>query len=136
LLADPGKVKQILFNLLSNAVKFTPVGGRIGVRTIRGQGVAHFVVWDTGIGIKPDDQGRIFEAFQQVETAASRQYEGTGLGLALAQQFVTLHGGKIWVESTPGQGSTFTFTLTLSKPPLDRGGDQQRLAEQGAPGAQ
>jgi signal transduction histidine kinase len=122
LLADPGKVKQILFNLLSNAVKFTPVGGRIRVRTVRGQGVAHFVVWDTGIGIKPEDQGRIFEAFQQVETAAARQYEGTGLGLALAQQFVTLHGGRIWVESTPGQGSTFTFTLPLSEPPLDKGG--------------
>ena len=115
--ADPGKVKQILFNLLSNAVKFTPVAGRIGVRAIRGEGDVHFVVWDTGIGIQPEDQARIFEEFQQVEATAARQYEGTGLGLTLAQKFVALHGGRIWVESTPGAGTTFTFTLPLVEPP-------------------
>jgi Amt family ammonium transporter len=113
IMADVGKLKQILYNLLSNAVKFTPEYGRIGVRAARRQGEAHFIVWDTGIGITPEDQVRIFEEFQQVETTAARQYEGTGLGLTLAQKFVELHGGRIWVESAPAQGSTFTFTLPL-----------------------
>jgi len=117
LVADTGKVKQILYNLLSNAVKFTPEQGRIGVRAVQRQGEVRFVVWDTGIGIPPADQGRIFEEFQQVEATAARQYEGTGLGLTLAQKFVELHGGRIWVESAPGQGSTFTFTLPLSEEP-------------------
>jgi signal transduction histidine kinase len=115
--ADLGKVKQILYNLLSNAVKFTPEQGRIGVRAARRHEEVWFAVWDTGIGITPEDQGCIFAEFQQVETTAARQYEGTGLGLTLAQKFVELHGGRLWVESAPGQGSTFTFTLPLVKPP-------------------
>jgi CheY-like chemotaxis protein len=110
-------VKQILYNLLSNAVKFTPEQGRIGVQAARGQGEVCCTVWDTGIGIKPEDQGRIFEEFQQVETTAARQYEGTGLGLTLAKKFVELHGGRLWVESAPEQGSTFTFTLPLVESP-------------------
>jgi CheY-like chemotaxis protein/two-component sensor histidine kinase len=117
LVIDVGKVKQILYNLLSNAVKFTPEQGRIGVRAARRHEEVWFVVWDTGIGITPEDLGRIFEEFQQVETTAARQYEGTGLGLTLAQKFVELHGGRIWMESAPGQGSTFTFTLPLVEPP-------------------
>lgn len=118
IVADAGKLKQILDNLLSNAVKFTPAHGRIGVRAARRPGEAHFTVWDTGIGITPADQERIFAEFQQVETTAARQYDGTGLGLTLAQKFVELHGGRIWVESVPGQGSTFTFTLPLAEPPV------------------
>jgi signal transduction histidine kinase/CheY-like chemotaxis protein len=117
LVADTGKVKQILYNLLSNAVKFTPEHGRIGVRATRRHEAAQFVVWDTGIGITSEDQERIFAEFQQVETTAARQYEGTGLGLTLAQKFVELHGGSIWVESVPGQGSTFSFTLPLAALP-------------------
>ncbi|MBI3332882.1 MAG: response regulator, partial [Candidatus Omnitrophica bacterium] len=117
MVADPGKVKQILYNLLSNAVKFTPERGGIGVRTSRGQGEACFAVWDTGIGIKPEEQTRVFEEFYQVEATAAKQYEGTGLGLALAKKFVELHGGRIWVESEPGRGSTFAFSLPLVEPP-------------------
>ena len=113
LVADAGKVKQILYNLLSNAIKFTADGGRAGLRAVRDAQDARFAVSDTGIGIKPEDQARIFEEFQQVETTTARHYEGTGLGLALAKQFVELHGGRIWVESAPGHGSTFTFTLPL-----------------------
>jgi signal transduction histidine kinase/CheY-like chemotaxis protein len=116
LVADTGKVKQILYNLLSNAIKFTPDGGRAGLRALRDAQEARFAVWDTGIGIKPEDQTRIFEEFQQVETTMARQYEGTGLGLALAKKFVELHGGRIWLESEPWSGSTFTFTLPLSEP--------------------
>ena len=116
LVADPGKVRQILYNLLSNAVKFTPEGGQIGVRVALAHAEVCFAVWDTGIGIKPEDQARIFEEFQQVETTAARRYEGTGLGLALAKKFVELHGGRIWVDSTPGEGSTFIFTLPAIEP--------------------
>ncbi len=111
--ADERKVKQILYNLLSNAVKFTPDGGRIEVRAGVEDGIVRIDVTDTGIGIAPEDQGKVFEEFQQVGRERSR--EGTGLGLTLTKRFVELHGGRIWVESVPGTGSTFTFTL-----PLDR----------------
>jgi CheY-like chemotaxis protein len=111
IVADPAKVKQILYNLLSNAVKFTPEQGHVGVRASQDEEGVRIAVWDTGIGIKAEDQMRIFEEFQQVETTTARQYEGTGLGLALAKKFVELHGGRIWVESELGKGSTFTFTL-------------------------
>ncbi|MEE9519763.1 MAG: ATP-binding protein, partial [bacterium] len=117
LVADPGKVRQILYNLLSNAIKFTPERGQVGLRASRDGGEALFAVWDTGIGIKPENQAGIFAEFQQVESTTSRQYEGTGLGLTLAKKFVELHGGRIWVESEPGKGSTFTFTLPLVERP-------------------
>jgi signal transduction histidine kinase len=111
--ADPRKVKQILFNLLSNAVKFTPDGGRVDVTAARANGDIVVTVKDTGIGISPDDQGRIFEEFQQARRQTERSREGTGLGLSLAKRFVELHGGRIWVESEPDKGSTFTFTLPV-----------------------
>ena len=111
--ADPRKVKQVLFNLLSNAVKFTPDGGRVDVSAARADGDIVVTVKDTGIGISPDDQGRIFEEFQQARRQSERSREGTGLGLSLAKRFVELHGGRIWVESEPGKGSTFTFTLPV-----------------------
>ena len=111
--ADPRKVKQVLFNLLSNAVKFTSDGGRVDVIARRANGDAVIAVRDTGIGIAPEDQSRIFEEFQQARRQSERSREGTGLGLALAKRFVELHGGRIWVESAVGKGSTFTFTLPL-----------------------
>ena len=111
--ADPRKVKQILFNLLSNAVKFTPDGGRVDVTAARANGDIVVAVKDTGIGISPEDHGRIFEEFQQARRQTERSREGTGLGLSLAKRFVELHGGRIWVESAPGKGSTFTFTLPV-----------------------
>jgi GAF domain-containing protein len=111
--ADPRKVKQVLFNLLSNAVKFTPDGGRVDVTAARANGDIVVTVKDTGIGISPEDQGRIFEEFQQARRQTERSREGTGLGLSLAKRFVELHGGRIWVDSEPGRGSTFTFTLPV-----------------------
>ena len=112
---DERKVKQILFNLLSNAVKFTPDKGRIGIRAKKMNGTVQIAVWDTGVGIAPEDQGRIFEEFQQGGREGQMgKVEGTGLGLALAKSFVELHGGKIWVDSAPGTGSTFTFTLPVT----------------------
>jgi signal transduction histidine kinase len=114
LVGDERKVKQVVLNLLSNAVKFTPEGGRITLKAGRTDGMVEIAVTDTGIGIAPEDQAAIFEEFRQVGTDETRKQEGTGLGLTLAKRFVELHGGRIWVESEPGCGSTFTFTLPVS----------------------
>jgi signal transduction histidine kinase len=108
---DERKIKQILLNLLSNAVKFTPEGGRISITANKTENGAEISVSDTGIGIAPEDQPKIFEEFRQVGSDSTHKTEGTGLGLTLAKKFVELHGGKIWVESEIGKGSTFTFTL-------------------------
>ena len=110
-LGDERKIKQVLLNLLSNAVKFTPEGGRIGVKAMRSDGAVEISVSDTGIGIAPKDQEAIFEEFRQVGSDEARKVEGTGLGLTLTKKFVEMHGGRIWVESEVGKGSTFTFTL-------------------------
>ena len=107
---DERRVRQVIFNLLSNAVKFTPPGGSVDVSASQVNGEVQVSVADTGPGIAPGDQERIFEEFQQTE-AGLEQREGTGLGLALSKRLVELHGGRIWVESEPGSGSTFTFTL-------------------------
>jgi two-component system, NtrC family, sensor kinase len=115
---DERKIKQILLNLLSNAVKFTPEGGRIGIDARQTDGAVEISVRDTGIGISPEDQAKIFEEFRQVGGDYAHKREGTGLGLTLAKKFVELHGGKIWVESEVGKGSTFIFTLPeRSSPP-------------------
>jgi signal transduction histidine kinase len=110
---DERKLKQILLNLLSNAVKFTTEEGQIRVEARLGDGSVIMSVADTGIGIAPQDQELIFEEFRQVGTNYARRHEGTGLGLSLTRKFVEMHGGKIWVESEVGKGSTFTFTLPI-----------------------
>jgi GAF domain-containing protein len=115
IVADERKFKQILVNLLSNAVKFTPDGGRIDVRVRREDGNAVIAVHDTGIGIAPEDQAAVFEEFRQVGRDYTNKQEGTGLGLALTKKFVELHGGRIWLESEPGKGSTFTFTIPMTR---------------------
>jgi signal transduction histidine kinase len=112
--ADERKVRQVIFNLLSNAVKFTPSGGRVDVSARLTDGVVEVSVADTGAGIAPADQERIFEEFQQAGgPSSSTSPEGTGLGLTLSRKFIELHGGRLWVESEPGAGSTFRFTLPL-----------------------
>ena len=105
---DERKVKQVLLNLLSNALKFTPEGGQIDVAARLYDDRAEVSVADTGVGIAPADQDAVFEEFRQVGTA-DKKAEGTGLGLTLSRKFIELHGGKIWVQSEVGQGSTFTF---------------------------
>jgi signal transduction histidine kinase len=110
---DERKVKQVMLNLLSNAVKFTGEGGRIDVRAVQVDGAVEISVSDTGIGIAPEDQDAVFEEFRQVGTDYASKREGTGLGLALARRFVELHGGKIWVKSQIGEGSTFTFSIPV-----------------------
>jgi signal transduction histidine kinase len=114
--ADERKFKQILLNLLSNAVKFTPDGGRVEVEAIRDAAGVRVAVRDTGIGIAPEDQEAVFEEFRQVGADYTSKQEGTGLGLALTRRFVELHGGRIWVESAIGKGSTFYFTIPDRKP--------------------
>jgi GAF domain-containing protein len=110
--ADERKVRQVILNLLSNAIKFTPDGGRIEVAAVPKDGLVEVSVSDTGIGIAPEDQEKVFEEFRQVGTAA-KKVEGTGLGLTLCRKFIELHGGRIWVKSQVGAGSTFTFTIPV-----------------------
>lgn len=119
IVADKMKIKQIFYNLLSNAIKFTPEGGRVGIKASRitikrGEEMEEVIkcsVWDTGIGISSEDKERIFDEFVQADSAFSRRYGGTGLGLALTKRLVELHGGSISVESVLGGGSTFTFSI-------------------------
>jgi signal transduction histidine kinase len=109
---DERRLTQVLMNLVSNAIKFTEAGS-VGIRAKVEDGSFVVAVTDTGVGIAPEDRERIFEEFQQVDSSSTRRKGGTGLGLAIARRIVELHGGCIWVESTPGQGSTFAFTLPL-----------------------
>ena len=115
---DERKIKQILLNLLSNAVKFTSEGGRVVINARQTDGAVEISVSDTGIGIAPEDQPKIFEEFRQVGGDYAHKKEGTGLGLTLAKKFVELHGGRIWVESEVKKGSKFTFTLPLNPHPF------------------
>lgn len=122
--ADQRKCKQILFNLLSNALKFSPDGASVAVQARKvsateaqaGGDWVEISVADTGIGIKPEDMPKLFKEFPQLESPYTKQYEGTGLGLALTRKFVELHGGRIWAESEFGKGSRFTFALPLRHP--------------------
>ena len=107
---DERRIRQVIFNLLSNAVKFTPAGGSVDVWATQVNGEVSVSVADTGPGIASADVGRIFQEFQQTD-AGIEQGEGTGLGLALSKRLVELHGGRIWVDSELGAGSTFVFTL-------------------------
>ena len=112
--ADKQRLIQILFNLLSNAIKFNRKKGGTATITINREGdMAKFSVSDTGIGIKEEDKDKLFKDFEQLDSGISKKYGGTGLGLAITKKLVELHGGKIWVESELGAGSTFTFLLPI-----------------------
>jgi signal transduction histidine kinase len=98
-------------NLVNNAIKFTPHHGSVTISAAETPTGTVVEVRDTGIGIKPEDQPRLFEEFRQVDGSTSRGYEGIGLGLALSKRLVELQGGQIWVESAPGRGSAFRFLI-------------------------
>jgi PAS domain S-box-containing protein len=114
--ADRGRLIQILYNLVSNAIKFTPNGGKVSIYYKESGNRALISVIDTGIGISAEDQVKLFQPFTQLDASSTKQYCGTGLGLALVKKIVNLHQGDIWVESDPGKGSNFTFSLPLRKP--------------------
>ncbi|HLW54553.1 MAG TPA: PAS domain-containing sensor histidine kinase [Candidatus Angelobacter sp.] len=120
LYADRTRVREILNNLLSNAVKFTDSGGNVWVESSVNSGFLEITVADSGIGIAPEEQAAIFEKFYQVGGDNRRIREGTGLGLAITRQLVELHGGQIFLESSPNRGSRFTVTLPLAKTPAFR----------------
>ena len=113
--ADRGRLRQVLLNLVSNAIKFTTDGGRITLAAQLAGDRVRVAVSDSGIGIAPDDQQKLFREFVQLDGSPSRRYEGTGLGLALSKRLVELHGGTIGVESQLGKGSTFWFTVPRSE---------------------
>jgi PAS domain S-box-containing protein len=110
-LADRLRLHGIFTNLLSNAVKFTPAGGSVSIGVVREETMFRFIVTDTGIGIAEDDQGVIFDKFRQVGSTTRGVREGTGLGLSIVKHLVELHGGRVMVESAPGKGSQFSFTI-------------------------
>ena len=120
IVGDPGRLRQILLNLVGNAIKFTDIGDVVVFANVEARTeqslTLHFRVVDPGIGIPPDKQQLIFEAFQQADSSSTRKYGGTGLGLSICSQLVGLMGGKIWVESEGGQGSTFHFTIVCDLP--------------------
>lgn len=122
--ADELRFNQVVLNLLSNAVKFTPDGGSVCIRAYREGTELMVTVTDTGIGVPPEDQERIFESFQQGRRGAPKE-EGTGLGLTLSRRIVQLFGGRMWLESTPGTGSTFGFSI----PGLPERGDEAASPE-------
>ena len=117
--ADFEKLRHVLENLCGNAMKFTPEGGSVRLHIARSDDGSSVLmsVSDTGIGIDPADQQRIFERFVQVDSSVSRKYSGTGLGLSLAKEYAEMHGGRIEVDSALGRGSTFTVHL-----PVEEGG--------------
>jgi signal transduction histidine kinase len=111
LMIDANRVAQVLTNLLSNAIKFSPVGGRIGISAEPWEESVRVGVRDHGEGIAPADLPKLFRKFSQIDSSATRKAGGTGLGLVICKGIVEQHGGRIWVESLPGVGSTFFFTL-------------------------
>ena len=111
--ADKDRIRQVLFNILNNAIKFSKPVGIVTINARKEGDMAQISVSDTGIGIKEEDIGRLFKEFEQIDKGPSRQYGGTGLGLVISKKLVELHGGRIWVTSKYGDGSTFSFTIPL-----------------------
>ena len=109
---DGRRLTQVLINLVGNAIKFTDAG-EVAIKAEANNGSFHVSVRDTGPGISADDQTRLFQEFQQADNAITRKKGGTGLGLAISKRIIEMHGGRIWVESQPGHGSTFAFTLPV-----------------------
>jgi signal transduction histidine kinase len=141
---DAPKINQVLTNLLSNAIKFTPSGGKIQIKVIQnvsktgssGSGFIQVDISDTGIGLAPEEMDKIFGKFYQVDHSATREYDGTGLGLPIAKEIVELHGGKIWVRNRKEKGSTFSFTLPMAdKNRLEKPEeDAEKIANKAHPG--
>src|SRR5881296_1432607 len=126
--ADRARVRQILANMLANAVKFTERGA-VSISAGAAEGWVTVSVADTGVGISPEAQEYVFDEFRQADSSTTRRYGGTGLGLAISKRLVTLHGGRIWVDSEIGRGSSFHFTLPIR---VRAGGEAALVARTGA----
>jgi len=131
LIGDDQRIAQVITNLLGNAVKFTPEQGAISLTVRLAEKVNEICtlqisVTDTGIGITPEQQKRLFQSFEQAESSTTRKYGGTGLGLAISKNIVEMMGGSIWIDSEQGKGSTFTFTIQLARGKEDK---QERLPD-------
>jgi signal transduction histidine kinase len=111
--ADMNRIRQVFFNILNNAIKFSKPEGIVTITARKECEMVQISVSDTGIGIKEEDIGRLFKEFEQIDRGPSRQYGGTGLGLVISKKLIELHGGRIWVKSIYGEGSTFSFTLPI-----------------------
>jgi len=111
--ADEARFAQIMYNLVDNAIKFSYENGFVKIGAKKKGDMVEITVTDTGIGIKPEDQGKLFKPFSQVDSFLSKQYQGTGLGLSLVKQIVQLHGGHVWFRSKPEKGSTFAFVIPI-----------------------
>jgi signal transduction histidine kinase len=109
---DDHRLTQVLLNLVGNAIKFTDAG-EVGIKVTAADGSFSVAVHDTGPGISAADQAKLFQEFQQADNSITRKKGGTGLGLAISKRIIEMHGGRIWVDSTVGQGSTFSFTLPV-----------------------
>ena len=113
---DGRRLTQVLINLVGNAIKFTDAG-EVAIKAEANDGAFYVSVRDTGPGISAADQTKLFQEFQQADNAITKKKGGTGLGLAISKRIIEMHGGRIWVESQPGQGSTFAFTLPITVEP-------------------
>ena len=106
----------MIFNLLANAIKFTPEGGKVGVRVFGHPEEIEFEVWDTGVGIAPENMSKMFNVFMRIEPSFSKATEGTGLGLSYTKKLVELHGGRIWIKSDGlGKGAQVSFVLPIKQ---------------------
>jgi signal transduction histidine kinase len=110
---DGRRLTQVLINLVGNAIKFTDAG-EIAIKAEANNAAFYVLVRDTGPGISAADQAKLFQEFQQADNAITKKKGGTGLGLAISKRIIEMHGGRIWVESQPGQGSTFAFTVPVT----------------------
>ena len=109
--ADEARFAQIMYNLVDNAIKFSYENSLVKIEAREKGDMVEITVKDTGIGIKPEDQNKLFKPFSQVDSFSSKKFQGTGLGLSLVKQIVQLHGGYVWFRSKPGEGSIFAFTI-------------------------
>ncbi len=123
---DGRRLTQVLINLVGNAIKFTDAG-EVAIKAEANNGSFHVSVRDTGPGISAADQAKLFQEFQQADNAITKKKGGTGLGLAISKRIIEMHGGKIWVESQPGQGSTFAFTVPVRRRAAGGGGMSKRI---------
>jgi PAS domain S-box-containing protein len=134
--ADEARFVQIMYNLVDNAIKFSHENGIVNVRAEKKEDLVEVTVRDNGIGIKDEDQHKLFKPFSQVDSFSSKKFQGTGLGLSLVKQIVNLHGGQVWFSSKIGEGSTFSFTIPIYGNNKNAGNDKVNLLDKELDGSE